>query len=386
MAIRIKRSSGDQAPASLAAGQLAYTEGATNGGTLYYGEIGGTVREIAGRKFIDKLNGIEAGAEVNTVDSVNGKTGTVVIDTDDLASFNTDVDARITSSAVTTALGFTPENAANKGSANGYASLDGSGKVPSTQLPSYVDDVEEYGSQAAFPTTGETGKIYVDTGSNKTYRWSGTQYIEISASPGSTDAVAEGSTNLYFTTARARASVSATQNISYNQSTGVFTGPDLSGYLTSVALNDVSDVSISSPGTGQVLQYNGISGNWSNATLNFLQAVGQDSAPSLGGNLNVGTYSITSTVNQNIAITPSGAGKVVLSGLSFPNADGTDGQVLVTDGEGNLSFATPPQGVTTFAGLSDTPSSFSGAAGHIVRVNSSASALEFSQDLDDGVF
>ena len=79
------------------------------------------------------------------------------------------------------------------------------GKVPSTQLPSYVDDVLEYDNLAAFPATGETSKIYVTKDTNKTYRWGGSSYIEISASPGSTDAVAEGSTNLYYTDARAKA-------------------------------------------------------------------------------------------------------------------------------------------------------------------------------------
>jgi hypothetical protein len=90
----------------------------------------------------------------------------------------------ITSSNVTTALGFTPENAANKGIANGYASLDGGGLVPSTQLPSYVDDVLEYADLASFPATGTTGKIYVDLATNKIYRWSGTVYVEISSSAG----------------------------------------------------------------------------------------------------------------------------------------------------------------------------------------------------------
>lgn len=56
------------------------------------------------------------------------------------------------------------------------------GKVPSSYLPSYVDDVLEYTSISAFPSTGETGKIYVDVSSNKTYRWGGTSYVEISAS------------------------------------------------------------------------------------------------------------------------------------------------------------------------------------------------------------
>ena len=68
------------------------------------------------------------------------------------------------------------------GVASGVATLDESGKVPTSQLPSYVDDVLEYDSQTAFPSTGETGKIYVAKDTNKTYRWGGTDYVEISAS------------------------------------------------------------------------------------------------------------------------------------------------------------------------------------------------------------
>jgi hypothetical protein len=92
-----------------------------------------------------------------------------------------------------------------KGAANGYASLDGSSKVPAAQLPSYVDDVLEFANLAAFPFTGTAGVIYVALDTGKIYRWSGSAYIEISPSPGSTDAVPEGSTNLYHTTARAAA-------------------------------------------------------------------------------------------------------------------------------------------------------------------------------------
>jgi hypothetical protein len=85
--------------------------------------------------------------------------------------------------------------------------LDGSGLIPSALLPSYVDDVLEYANLGAFPGTGTTGKIYVAIDTNKTYRWSGSVYVEISASPGSTDAVTEGATNLYFTAARVRSTV-----------------------------------------------------------------------------------------------------------------------------------------------------------------------------------
>lgn len=64
---------------------------------------------------------------------------------------------------------------------NGIATLDGSGLVPATQLPSYVDDVLEFNSLNNFPTPGETGKIYVETDTNHTYRWSGSTYIQIAS-------------------------------------------------------------------------------------------------------------------------------------------------------------------------------------------------------------
>lgn len=85
---------------------------------------------------------------------------------------------------------------------NGIAGLDAGGLIPAALLPSYVDDVLEYANLAAFPVSGVTGKMYVALDTNKVYRWSGSVYVEISASPGSTDAVTEGVTNLYFTTAR----------------------------------------------------------------------------------------------------------------------------------------------------------------------------------------
>lgn len=69
-----------------------------------------------------------------------------------------------------------------KGANSGLAELDSSGKVPSSQLPSFVDDVLEYTNKASFPATGESGKIYVDKATNLTWRWSGSAYVEISPS------------------------------------------------------------------------------------------------------------------------------------------------------------------------------------------------------------
>jgi hypothetical protein len=92
----------------------------------------------------------------------------------------------------------------------GKADLTGpGGTVPSSQLPGFVDDVLEFANFVAFPVTGETGKLYISLATNRQYRWSGTVYVEIIASAGSTDAVPEGSVNLYFTTARGEAAAAS---------------------------------------------------------------------------------------------------------------------------------------------------------------------------------
>ena len=60
------------------------------------------------------------------------------------------------------------------------ASAISSGTIDSARLPSYVDDVLEYAGLTNFPSTGESGKIYVAQDTNKTYRWSGSAYVVIS--------------------------------------------------------------------------------------------------------------------------------------------------------------------------------------------------------------
>lgn len=125
---------------------------------------------------------------------------------------------------------------------DGLARLDSSGLVPSSLLPSFVDDVLEFSSIVAFPAVGETGKIYVSLATNRQYRWSGSTYIEISPSPGSTDAVPEGSVNLYFTTVRARQSISASGSLSYDVNTGVisYTAPTLASVAISGSYSDLT--------------------------------------------------------------------------------------------------------------------------------------------------
>ena len=130
------------------------------------------VTETTNKQFIskgekDKLSGIASGAQVNKIEviKVNGKP---------VAISNKEVDIPVDYGS------YIPSS--QKGTANGVASLGSDGKVPSSQLPSYVDDVLEYTNKAGFPAKGETGKIYVANDTNLTYRWSGSAYVEISPS------------------------------------------------------------------------------------------------------------------------------------------------------------------------------------------------------------
>lgn len=117
-----------------------------------------------------------------------------------------------------------------KQAAGDYATLVG-GTVPSGQLPSYVDDVIEVANEAVRPATGEAGKIYITVNNNKVWRWSGSAYVEIVASPGSTDSVPEGSTNLYHTTSRA-AAAAPVQSVAGRTGTITLAVADVSGAVS----------------------------------------------------------------------------------------------------------------------------------------------------------
>ena len=119
-----------------------------------------------------KLDGIATGANKTIVDSTLSSTST------------NPVQNKVINTALSGKL-----NISLKGSNNGLAELDENGKVPSSQLPSYVDDViEGYLNSGKFyidsehktEITGETGKIYINLSNSKTYRWSGSAFVVIS--------------------------------------------------------------------------------------------------------------------------------------------------------------------------------------------------------------
>jgi hypothetical protein len=203
----------------------------------------------------------------------------------------------VTSGQITTALGYTPENSANKGIANGYASLDGGGLVPSTQLPSYVDDVLEYTNLASFPVTGTTGKIYVDLATNKIYRWSGSTYIEVSPTIGTIWGGISGTlanqTDLQNALNAKQASLSGT---GFVKSTTGTISYDTNTYLTT-----------------------------SSATTTYVPYTGAS------GNVNLGTNNISANnfLNAFSNITASGT-QVVLTVASAPEivVNGSGGQTI----------------------------------------------------------
>ena len=153
-----------------------------------------------------KLDGVATGAQANTIETVKVNSSALTPD------INKAIDIKVPTvlSELTDDVGFVDRSnfeneienvrtemaskldASLKGTANGVAELDANGKVLTSQLPSFVDDVIEAENFAVLPNEGETGKIYVTLDDNKTYRWSGSAYVEISASLalGETDSTA----------------------------------------------------------------------------------------------------------------------------------------------------------------------------------------------------
>ena len=131
-----------------------------------------------------------------------------------------------------------------KGAVNGIAELNDEGKVPSSQLPSYVDDVLEYDSLSVFPQTGETGKIYVAKDTNKTYRWSGSGYTEISESL----ALGETSSTAYRGDRGATAYAAAVTNVettpTENSSNLITSGAVYTGLASKANTSDIPSVPV----------------------------------------------------------------------------------------------------------------------------------------------
>lgn len=245
------------------------------------------------------------------------------------------------------------EGTGNKNQANGYAGLDGTGKVAAAQLPSYVDDVVEYSTTVGFPVTGESGKLYVTTSNNKQYRWTGSVYVEIVSSPGSSDSVTEGSTNLYYTTARAA--------LKANLASPTFTGTVSGVTKAMVGLGNVDNTSNATEraaaaaltnkdltsGTNTFPTFNQ-STTGSAATLTTGRTVQINLASTSSQSFN-GSANITPGVTGTLAVGNGGTGAVTLTGVLKGNGTGaftaaTAGTDFVSPGG---ALGTPSSGTLT---------------------------------------
>lgn len=267
-------------------------------------------------------------------------------------------------------------------SAGNVPVLDGAGKIVSAVLPSYVDDVVEYANLAAFPATGETGKIYVAIDTNKTYRWSGSAYIEISSSPvtsvaGRTGVVTLSNTDISgLGTAATKNTGTAAGNVveldgsarlpavDGSQLTGINTaGTDLSytaatRLLASSTGTDVTLPLFSSTDAGLTPASSG-------GTTNFLRADGTFAAPpggSPGGS--------TTQVQFNSAGTF--AGDADLTWNSTTNVLGVTGDVNLNDGG---TFTTTLQTITPTAARTI---SFPDATGTVALVGGSSGQVLYN--------
>jgi len=254
------------------------------------------------------------------------------------------------------------------GSASQVLQTDGSGTI------SFGTPAASYGNSDV-----DTHLNYSSATSGQVLSYNGSDYAWVSSS-GYTDSDVDTHLN--------RSSASGGDYLFYNGSDYSWataltelsddTSPSLGGNLDVVTRSIVStsnrDINITPDGTGKVV-LDGLSYPSSDGSANFVlttngsgtlsfQTVGgnlalgeisDDTTPSLGGDLDVVTRSIVSTSNRNINITPNGTGKVVLDGLSYPDADGSANQVLKTDGSGNLSFVDQSSGGIASVAADTTP-------------------------------
>lgn len=280
--------------------------------------IGATTRSTSGQTTLAHETAfVDTSGVVNSKDPVAGSTSTVV-------------------------------TSAQKGVAYGVAPLDAEGKISASYLPSYVDDVIEgelEGDSSFTASTGgtidssnaSTGKIYVDTNSNKTYRWSGTKFVEISAGTYSTTIVG-GST-----TATSNAAVSSNGiylNEVYNGT--AVTSHKISGSGGVDVTSDASgNITIAAPSASEIGAVTSVTATGT-APLN-LNATKSGTTVSITGSVNQATTSANGTVKvanvRTSAITPTTGGttssryygvELDSAGKAFVNVPWTDTNTKVT--------------------------------------------------------
>lgn len=285
-------------------------------------------------------------AEDNII-SVNGQIGEVVLTKDDIGLNNVDntSDAsKPVSSATQAALNLKSnighdhtisnisglQSALDGKQASGdYATLV-DGAVPANQLPSYVDDIIEATNLASLPVNGESSKIYVTLDNNKTYRWSGSSYVEIIASPGNTDAVPEGSVNKYYTDARASAAANDATTKAEIAKTYAVQRSNHTGTQPASTISDFADA-VSNQLSTDLIAGNGISLTYNNIDDNLVISTTESTTV-----LDLGSWSGTTTRAINFGadrliqtVSLNGGSSTLTKGVGWPSSDNLSADVIL---------------------------------------------------------
>lgn len=231
-----------------------------------------------------------------------------------------------------------------------------SGTIPQANLPSYVDDVLEYNGRSNFPEEGESGKIYVDTSTNKTYRWSGSGYTEISASLalGTTSSTAfrgdYGNTAYQHATAKGSAFASGLYKITTNAQGHVTAA-------TAVTKNDITALGIPAQDTNTTYglattSANGLLRQLNGSTSNFMRGDGTWATPPNT------TYSVATESANGLM---SAADKEKLNGI----AENANNYTLPTASSSTLGGVKTGSNITNSSGtISLTKANVTAALGY----------------------
>lgn len=234
------------------------------------------------------------------------------------------------------------------------------GLVPSSQLPSYVDDVIEGANLAAFPGTGETGKIYVALDTGRTYRWSGSAYVELTDATAVWGSIAGTLSNQTDLQSALTARALTTTTISAG--TGLSGGGDLS------ANRSLSVVYGTTAGTACQGNDSRLSDARTPTAHNQAWSTITSTPTTLAGYGITDAQPLDSDLTAIAALTTTAFGRSVLT-----QADGPAIRTLI--GAGTSSFD------GAYASLSGIPSSFTPSA----HTHTAANITDFAEAVDDEV-